>query len=74
MGHDDVEIDVEQSRFRPLDVQQLYCDYSKAADLIDYEPKVGLEDGLARTIEWYEENGEWIWERTLEDQLWEETE
>jgi dTDP-glucose 4,6-dehydratase len=74
MGHDDVDIDVEQSRFRPLDVQQLYCDYSKAADLIDYEPKVELEDGLARTIEWYEENGEWIWEQTLEDQLWEETE
>lgn len=70
MGHEDVDIDIEQSRFRPLDVQRLHCDYSKAAELVGYEPTVSLDEGLARTIEWYEQRGEWVWEKTLEDQLW----
>ncbi|TKX82271.1 GDP-mannose 4,6-dehydratase [Halorubrum sp. SD626R] len=73
MNHDDIKIDIEHSRFRPLDVQRLCCDYTKAKELIDYEPTVSLEDGLARTVEWYEQHGEWTWEKTLEDQLWSET-
>lgn len=73
MGHNDINIKVDEKRFRPLDVQQLYCDYSKASRLIDYEPKFSLEEGLKRTIEWYQEQGKWIWEKSLKDQLWMET-
>jgi dTDP-glucose 4,6-dehydratase len=72
MGHEEIEINVEQSRFRPLDVQQLQCDYSKANELINYTPTVSIEDGLERTIEWYNEVGEWIWETSLTDQIWQE--
>ncbi|NLV08383.1 NAD-dependent epimerase/dehydratase family protein [Halomicrobium mukohataei] len=72
MGYDDVDIETEASRFRPLDVQQLHCDYTKASNLIDYEPTVSLEEGLRRTIDWYLNEGEWVWETTLEDQLWQE--
>jgi len=72
MGHAEVSIETEQSRFRPLDVQQLHCDYSKASDLIDYEPQVDIREGIRRTIDWYQENGEWVWERSLKDQLWSE--
>lgn len=73
MDHDEISITVEQERFRPLDVQQLYCDYSKASDLIDYEPKVSLRQGIRRTINWYLENDSWIWEDSLKDQLWTES-
>jgi dTDP-glucose 4,6-dehydratase len=70
MRYDEVSINVEQKRFRPLDVQQLHCEYSKANDLIGYEPEVSLRDGLRRTIDWYVENGGWVWEDSLKDQLW----
>lgn len=70
MGHDEISIHVEQERFRPLDVQQLHCDYSKASDLIGYEPEVSLKDGLSRTIDWYVQNDGWVWEDSLKDQLW----
>jgi dTDP-glucose 4,6-dehydratase len=70
MGYDTVEIETEQSRLRPLDVKQLQCDYTKAKDLIGYEPQTSLEEGLERTIDWYRENGSWVWEDSLEDQLW----
>lgn len=72
MGYAEVSIKTEQSRFRPLDVQQLQCDYSKASKLIDYEPQVNIREGIRRTIDWYQENGEWVWERSLKDQLWTE--
>lgn len=71
MGYADIEISIEQERFRPLDVQQLQCDYSKAKELVGYEPSTTLDEGLTRTIEWYETNGPWPWEVTLKDQLWE---
>lgn len=70
LGRDEIEIDVQDARMRPLDVEQLCCDYSKAARLIDYSPETSLESGLRRTVDWYRENGEWVWEKTLEDQLW----
>lgn len=73
MDRSDVTIEVEQERFRPLDVQQLCCDYSKANDLIGYEPTVSLRDGLNKTIDWYRDQGRWIWEASLKDQLWVET-
>jgi nucleoside-diphosphate-sugar epimerase len=66
----DISIEVEQERFRPLDVQQLQCDYTKANELISYEPAVSLREGIERTIQWYRERGPWTWETSLKDQLW----
>lgn len=30
-----------------------YCDNSRARALLDFEPKIRIEEGLARTWEWY---------------------
>lgn len=38
---------------RPGDVRHSHADVSKAASMFDYEPKVGFEEGLERTIEFY---------------------
>jgi UDP-glucuronate 4-epimerase len=39
----------------PGDVLRTVADTSKAARLLDFIPRVGLEEGLARFIEWYRE-------------------
>ena len=38
---------------RPGDVRDSLADISKAKAILGYEPTVGLEEGLRRTVEWY---------------------
>jgi len=52
-----MEADVE-IRFRPLhytDVEMRIPNVDKARKLLDWEPKVDLDEGLVRTIAWYRE-------------------
>lgn len=64
MGHDDIEIEIDQSRLRPLDVEILQCDFSKANKNLAWKPEICIEEGLKRTIQWYMNNGRrWTWER-----------
>ena len=41
---------------RPGDVDRHFADVSKARRLFGYEPRVLLDDGLARTVEWFLSN------------------
>lgn len=50
---------------RPGQVFRHTADYSKIKQLLGWEPKIGFEDGLDKTIEWYKNNRSW-WE----EQLW----
>ena len=54
----DIEIESDVSRIRPpkSEVERLWCDSNKARDLLGWSPKVSLEEGLRRTIEWLSEN------------------
>jgi len=72
LGHNNVEIVVDQSRLRPLDVELLQCDYSKARKVIGWKPTTSMEEGLKRTVNWYLENGKrWIWEDLVsENRIW----
>ena len=66
IGHDKIEIIVDNSRLRPIDVSLLQCDYSKIKKYASWEPTVDIEEGLKRTVDWYMENNKrWIWERLL---------
>jgi len=66
MGYDEIEIEIESTRLRRLDVNLLQCDYRKAKKYIDWEPKVDIREGLKHTIEWYMKNGrQWFYERLL---------
>ena len=38
---------------RPGDIRHSHADVSKAAELLGYEPEVGFEEGLERTLEYY---------------------
>ncbi len=73
MGHSDIIINVEDHRLRPLDVERLQCDYSKIQEYTGYKPTVALEEGLKRTIDWFNQNGKkWVWETKIapEEKLW----
>jgi UDP-glucose 4-epimerase len=38
---------------RPTEIWRMYCDSTKARDLLGWTPVVGLDEGLRRTIDWY---------------------
>lgn len=38
------------------EIQKLHCNYSKAKKLLEWEPKVSLEEGICRTAEWIKNN------------------
>jgi len=35
------------------DVEGTWCDVTSLARAVGYEPKVSLEEGLARTVDWF---------------------
>ena len=51
-------IEHDTSRIRPKmsEVNRLVCDNRKAKDIIDWQPTVSIEEGLAKTIEWISKN------------------
>ena len=51
-----VKVEKDPTRFRPYDVERLSCDYAKAKKILGWEPKVSLEEGLKRAIEWIANN------------------
>ena len=48
------EIEIEHAPERPGDVKHTLADVSKAYEVLGYEPKVSLEEGLRKTWEWWE--------------------
>ena len=48
----------DEERVRPVDseVERLWCDNTKAQQLLGWEPKIGFEEGLQKTIEWISDN------------------
>jgi len=47
---------------KSIDVGSFYTDYSRFREATGWEPKVELEDGLARTLEYYRQNRERYWD------------
>lgn len=45
--------DKQRTRPEKSEVQRLWCDNSKIKKLTKYNPEVSLEEGLKRTIEWF---------------------
>jgi len=56
----DLPIVSESQRVRPenSEVERLCADASKARELLDWIPEYSLDEGLAQTIRWIEENNE----------------
>ena len=44
----------------PADMYTNQADVSKAKSLLDWEPKVSLEDGIEKLVDWYQREREWV--------------
>jgi UDP-glucuronate 4-epimerase len=47
---------IERKTIQPGDVSITYADIDKAKTKLGYRPKVGMEEGIKRFVEWYKEN------------------
>jgi nucleoside-diphosphate-sugar epimerase len=46
--------------FHKADLKETWADITKAQKLFNWCPKVGLDEGLKKTISWYRENKYWL--------------
>lgn len=60
MGKENLSVTCEDDRVRPekSEVERLCADNRKAREILDWQPRVSLEEGLAQTIVWMQENNE----------------
>ena len=56
----DVEIITDFERVRPKDseVERLWCDNRQAREVLEWKPKISLEEGLENVIEWIKNNSD----------------
>jgi UDP-glucose 4-epimerase len=47
---------IEFNPVRPGEVERNFASYELAQEVLGFEPKVELDDGLAKTLEWYQEH------------------
>jgi len=51
------KVETERREARPADIKHSRADIAAAAGLLQFTPSVGLGDGLARTLQWYQTKG-----------------
>ena len=51
------DLDIAYTRARPQEVELANCSADKARRLLGYEPRIGLEDGMAQMIDWISHRG-----------------
>jgi nucleoside-diphosphate-sugar epimerase len=50
---------VEHHPFHKADMLTNHADVSKAGELLGWEPQISLQEGIARSVEWYLTNRDW---------------
>ena len=64
MGHESVEIEVDQDRVRPWEIWHLQSDNTKLYSVIGVKNPTSLEEGLSITIQYFYNNGsKWDWKQ-----------
>jgi len=64
MGHESVEINVDQARVRPWEIWHLQSDNTKLYSVINVRPETELKAGLKKTIDYFYQNGNtWDWKK-----------
>ncbi len=44
----------------PADVAATWAEIGKAQELLSWKPKVDIEEGIKRTVEWFRKNWNWV--------------
>jgi len=52
--------EVKLKSFHKTDMKETQADITKAHKILNWQPKIGLEEGLKRTITWYLQNKSWL--------------
>jgi UDP-glucose 4-epimerase len=60
-GGGEVEIVPFPPERKAIDIGDFYADFSRIRDVLGWEPRVTLREGLARTLEYYRANGPAYW-------------
>lgn len=50
---------IEHHEFHKADMMANQADVTKVGELLDWEPVVGLKEGVAKMVGWYNDNREW---------------
>ncbi|WP_448588406.1 GDP-mannose 4,6-dehydratase [Thermocrinis sp.] len=56
---------VENRDFHKADMKATWADITKAKQVLGWQPKVSLEEGIERTVKWFMENWDWLREVRL---------
>jgi UDP-glucuronate 4-epimerase len=51
---------IRRGSFHKTDMMETWADITKAQTLLNWHPKISLEEGLKRTVSWYLENKSWL--------------
>jgi len=51
---------IDYNPFQKTDMKHTWADITKAKDLLGWEPRISLEEGIDRTVKWYLDNKSWI--------------
>jgi UDP-glucuronate 4-epimerase len=51
---------IDYKPFNAADIKETWADISKAKQLLDWEPKVDVYEGIRRTIHWHIESYDWL--------------
>jgi UDP-glucuronate 4-epimerase len=51
---------IDQKPFHIADIKETWADIDKAKRLLDWEPRVTLDEGLGKSVQWYVDNREWL--------------
>ncbi len=51
---------IQFKEFHKADLKATWADITKAQKLLDWKPKIPLQEGIKRTVEWFKENWSWL--------------
>jgi len=50
----------EYKPFHKADIKETWANISKAKEILDWEPKIDINNGLKQSVEWYLQNKSWV--------------
>ena len=51
---------IDGKPFHIADIKETWADIDKAKSLLDWEPRVTLDQGLEKSVQWYLDNRDWL--------------
>ena len=49
------ELKIGALDYRPTEIWRMYCDNSKARQILGWKPRINFEAGLKKTVDWFKE-------------------